>query len=106
MIHTIVTLVRDRPGVLNRAVSLFRRRGLNIESLTVTRSDREGISRITWTVDMDNVTQIMQQLDKLIDVLEVRQLSSPESSPTEDSSRSDAAVPTSPTAITQADGVA
>ena len=45
--QTLIVYVEDQPGTLNRIVSLFRRRGFNIESLTVGRSEREGISRIT-----------------------------------------------------------
>src|SRR5439155_743223 len=48
--QTLIVYVEDQPGTLNRIVSLFRRRGFNIESLTVGRSEREGISRITVLV--------------------------------------------------------
>ena len=106
MMHTIVTLVRNHSGVLNRAVSLFRRRGLNIESLTVTHTDQEGISRITWTLDTDDVIPVIRQLEKLIDVLEVHHVSPQDSSPTAPSSHRDVLPPTSSTAITQADGIA
>jgi len=75
--HTLVALVQDRPGVLNRAVSVFRRRGINIESLTVTRTEREGLSRMTWIVTADSVAPVLAQLEKLIDVLEVRDLGAP-----------------------------
>ncbi len=73
MKHTLVALLRDQPGVLNRAVSLFRRRGFNIESLTVGHSEQPGISRMTLVVDGDNtsVEQVIKQLYKLIDVLKV-----------------------------------
>jgi len=71
MKHTLVALVQDRPGVLNRAVSLFRRRGLNIESLTVSRTEREGVSKMTWVVESDNITPVIAQLEKLIEVLDV-----------------------------------
>jgi acetolactate synthase-1/3 small subunit len=47
MHHSIVALVEDKPGVLNRVASLFRRRAFNIESLTVGRTDVPGISRMT-----------------------------------------------------------
>lgn len=73
MQHTLVALLRDQPGVLNRAVSLFRRRGFNIESLTVGHSEQSGVSRMTLVVDGDNtsVEQVIKQLYKLIDVLKV-----------------------------------
>ena len=45
--HTFVVTVEDQPGVLNRVSSLFRRRNYNIESLTVGRTERPGISRMT-----------------------------------------------------------
>ncbi len=73
MKHTLVALLRDQPGVLNRAVSLFRRRGFNIESLTVGYSETPGISRMTLVVDGDttSVEQVIKQLYKLIDVVKV-----------------------------------
>jgi acetolactate synthase I/III small subunit len=73
MKHTLVALLRDQPGVLNRTVSLFRRRNFNIESLTVGHSETPGISRMTLVVDGDvtSVEQVMKQLYKLIDVLKI-----------------------------------
>ncbi len=73
MKHTLVALLRDQPGVLNRAVSLFRRRGFNIESLTVGHSETPGVSRMTLVMDSDttSVEQVIKQLYKLIDVLKV-----------------------------------
>ena len=69
--HTIVALVQDRPGVLNRAVSLFRRRGFNIESLAVGHSETPGISRLTLVVESEDVEQVTKQLYRLIEVLKV-----------------------------------
>ncbi len=71
--HTVVALVEDRPGVLNRVASLFRRRGFNIESLAVGHTEREGLSRMTIVVDGANtqVEQVEKQLYKLIDVVKV-----------------------------------
>ena len=60
--HTIVALVQDRPGVLNRTVSLFRRRGYNIESLAVGHTETEGVSRMTLVVESDHVEQVVKQL--------------------------------------------
>lgn len=71
--HTVVALVEDRPGVLNRVASLFRRRGFNIESLAVGPTDQEGLSRMTIVVDGATtvVEQVEKQLYKLIDVVKV-----------------------------------
>jgi acetolactate synthase-1/3 small subunit len=71
--HTVVALVEDRPGVLNRVASLFRRRGFNIESLAVGHTERDGLSRMTIVVDGANtqVEQVEKQLYKLIDVVKV-----------------------------------
>ncbi len=72
-INTIVAHVEDRPGVLARVASLFRRRGFNIESLTVGPCEEAGISRMTIVVDGDDrtVDQVCRQLYKLIDVVSV-----------------------------------
>jgi acetolactate synthase-1/3 small subunit len=69
--HTLVVTLRDRPGVLNRAVSMFRRRGYNIASLTVGHAERAGISRMTLVVESQNVEQVAKQLYRLVDVLRV-----------------------------------
>lgn len=71
--HTLVALVEDKPGVLNRVASLFRRRGFNIESIAVGHTERLGISRMTVVVDgtAASVEQVRKQLDKLIDVVKV-----------------------------------
>ncbi len=75
--HTIVALVEDRPGVLTRIASMFRRRGFNIASLAVGKSERPGLSRMTFLVDGDQNTvyQVTKQLDKLIDVILVSDIS-------------------------------
>lgn len=71
--HTIVALVEDRPGVLNRIASLFRRRGYNIASLAVGPSEEPSLSRMTFVVEGDEavVEQVTKQLNKLIDVVKV-----------------------------------
>ncbi len=71
--HTVVALMEDRPGALNRVISLFRRRCFNIESVTVGHTDVPGISRLTIVVDGANtaVEQVTKQLYKLIDVVKV-----------------------------------
>jgi len=71
MKHTLVALLRDRPGVLNRAVSLLRRRGFNIESLTVAPSETAGVSRMTMVIDVDDIARVIQQFGRLIEVLDV-----------------------------------
>jgi acetolactate synthase-1/3 small subunit len=72
--HILVVLVMDRPGVLNRVASLMRARNFNIDSLAVSRTDRENISRMTLTLHGDDVAveQAAKQLYKLIDVLKVQ----------------------------------
>lgn len=74
--HTIVALVQDRPGVLNRVSSLFRRRGFNISSLAVGKSEQPNLSRMTFVVEGDEATveQLTKQLHKLIDVIRVSEL--------------------------------
>ena len=76
MKHTVAALVEDRPGVLNRVASLFRRRGFNIDSLAVGTTEERGISRMTIVVDGDDgvVEQVEKQLYKLIDVVKVSDL--------------------------------
>lgn len=78
--HTIVALVEDRPGVLTRVASMFRRRGFNIASLAVGKSERPGLSRMTFVVngDEDTVNQVTKQLDKLIEVIRVSDISNQE----------------------------
>ena len=71
--HTLVALVEDKPGVLNRIASLFRRRAFNIRSLAVGGSEHPGLSRMTIVVggDAAQVEQVRKQLDKLINVIKV-----------------------------------
>jgi acetolactate synthase-1/3 small subunit len=71
--HTLVALVENKPGVLNRVASLFRRRGFNIESIAVGHTEVPGLSRMTIVVDgtVASVEQVRKQLDKLIDVVRV-----------------------------------
>lgn len=75
--HTLVALVADKPGVLNRMASLFRRRGFNIESIAVGHSETPGLSRVTIIVDgtSTSVEQVRKQLDKDVDVAKVTDLS-------------------------------
>ena len=71
--HTLVALVEDKPGVLTKVASMFRRRGFNIASLAVGNSEQPGLSRMTFVVNGDEYTvgQVVKQLDKLIEVIEV-----------------------------------
>ena len=73
--HTIVTTVENKPGVLARVAGLFSRRGFNIESLAVAPTDDDRFSRITFTVDVESapLEQVVKQLDKLINVVEIRE---------------------------------
>jgi acetolactate synthase-1/3 small subunit len=76
MQHTLVALVEDKPGVLNRVASLFRRRAFNIESLTVGHTDCPGVSRMTIVVDSNQTSaeQVMANLYKLVNTLQVSDL--------------------------------
>jgi acetolactate synthase-1/3 small subunit len=71
--HTIVALVEDKPGVLNRIASKWRQRGFNIESLAVGHSEIPGLSRMTFTVDgaKHDVDQVTKQLFKVIEVVNI-----------------------------------
>jgi acetolactate synthase-1/3 small subunit len=71
--RTFVATVEDRPGVLNRVVSLIRRRGYNIDSLAVGATESPAVSRITLVVraDEDTARRVRASLLKLVDVLRV-----------------------------------
>jgi len=71
--RTLIAWVEDKPGVLNRVASLFRRRAFNIESLTVGHTEQPGISRMTIVVDSDrtDVQKVAQNLYKLVNVIRV-----------------------------------
>ena len=76
MQHTLVVLVEDKPGVLNRVASLFRRRVFNIESLSVGHTAEPGISRMTIVIDSDQASteRVTAYLYKLVNVLQVEDL--------------------------------
>ena len=78
MHHTLIALVEDKPGVLNRISSLFRRRNFNIESLTVGRTAERGVSRMTIVIDSDQASaeRVIAYLYKLVNVLQVEDLGS------------------------------
>jgi acetolactate synthase-1/3 small subunit len=74
--HTLIAYVEDKPGVLNRVASLFRRRNFNIESLTVGGTDQAGVSRLTVVVEASEAgARIVEaNLYKLVNVLRVDDL--------------------------------
>lgn len=76
--HTMIAWVEDKPGVLNRISGLFGRRNFNIESLTVGHTEKPGVSRMTFVVrgTWRDIQQVRMQLFKLINVLEVQDLTS------------------------------
>ena len=79
--HTLVALVEDRPGVLNRVSSLLRRRNFNIESIAVGHTEQFNLSRMTIIVEGDDakVEQVRKQLDKVVDVVKIVDITSNES---------------------------
>ncbi len=76
MLHTIAPIVENKPGVLVRTAGLFSKRGFNIESLTVGATDNPDRSRMTITVEGDEVVleQVTKQLNKLVNVIRVSEL--------------------------------
>jgi acetolactate synthase-1/3 small subunit len=80
--HVLVALLEDKPGVLNRMASVFRRRGFNIESVNVIdtinmgSSELPNLTRVTIVVSgsKDMVTQLKRQLEKIIDVVKVSEI--------------------------------
>ena len=74
--HTLSVLVENHAGVLSRVAGLFSRRGFNIDSLAVGVTENPEVSRITIVVDGDEyvVEQVSKQLNKLIDVIKIKQL--------------------------------
>jgi acetolactate synthase-1/3 small subunit len=76
MQHVLSLLVEDKPGLLTRVAGLFARRGFNIESLAVGKTEVEGLSRITVVVDVEGLPleQVTKQLNKLVNVLKIVEL--------------------------------
>ena len=76
MLNTFVVYVENKPGVLTRVASLFRRRAFNIDSLTVGRTEKPEVSRMTITVeaDHDQARRIEANLYKLVNVLLVENI--------------------------------
>jgi acetolactate synthase I/III small subunit len=77
-VHTLSVLVENKPGVLARVAGLFSRRGFNIESLAVGTTESPHVSRMTIVVDAENspLEQVTKQLNKLIHVLKIVELTS------------------------------
>ena len=74
--------MQDKPGALHRSVTLFRRRSYNIATLHVERSEMAGISRMTVGIEAPSSAQVMTELERLVDVLSVRDVTRrPESVP-------------------------
>lgn len=78
LFHTLVVDVENKPGVLARVAGLFSRRGFNIKSLAVAPTNDDRFSRITIAVDAESapLDQVVKQLDKLINVVNIRELDS------------------------------
>jgi acetolactate synthase I/III small subunit len=78
MLHTFIVYVENKPGVLSRVVSLFRRRAFNIDSLTVGRTEKPEVSRMTIVVDADadQARRIVANVYKLVNVLLVDDITS------------------------------
>ena len=78
MQHTLIALVENKPGVLNRVASLFRRRNFNIESLNVGRTENPAVSRMTIVMDSDalEARKVEANLYKLVNVIDVQDVTS------------------------------
>jgi len=80
--HVLVALLEDKPGVLNRMASVFRRRGFNIESvnvidtINVDNSELPDLTRVTIVLSGTKTTveQLKKQLDKIVDVVKVSEI--------------------------------
>ncbi|MBS7651686.1 MAG: acetolactate synthase small subunit [Candidatus Bathyarchaeia archaeon] len=75
-LSTVAFLVENKPGVLFNVTNLFRRRGFNIESISVGPLDDPELARMTITLKADSrvLNQIVEQLDKMVDVIRVKRL--------------------------------
>lgn len=74
--HVIAMLVEDQPGVLTRIAGMFARRGFNIDTITVGKTTKKGISKMVITVIGDDATleQVEKQVNKLIDTIKVTEM--------------------------------
>jgi len=75
-LHAVMMLVEDKPGVMSRVAETFRRRSINIDTITVGKSEREGLSRIIVTLrqNAETVDLVVRLLKKMIDVVEIKEL--------------------------------
>ena len=75
--HVISTLVENKPGVLQKVAGLFTRRDFNIDSITVGQSEVDGLARMVITVKADDklLEQVTKQLNKLVDVIKIKDIS-------------------------------
>jgi acetolactate synthase-1/3 small subunit len=75
--HVISTLVENKPGVLQKVAGLFTRRDFNIDSITVGESEVDGLARMVITVKADEkiLEQVTKQLNKLVDVVKIKDIS-------------------------------
>ncbi len=80
MRHILAVLVENNPGVLTRVAGLFSRRGYNIDSLTVGRTEDHRVSRMTIVVEGDDLVldQVTKQLNKLVDVIKINDITAAE----------------------------
>jgi len=80
MKHTLSVLVENKPGVLTRIAGLFARRGYNIDSLAVGRTEDPAVSRMTIVVEGDErvIEQVTKQLNKLVDVIKLTDMTNEE----------------------------
>lgn len=74
--HVVSFIVENKPGVLFKVSNLFRRRGYNIEGITVGTMIDPELSRMTVTINADSreLNQIIEQLDKLVEVIKIKRL--------------------------------
>lgn len=70
--RTVVALMQNRPGALNRTVGLLRGRNAGLRSLAIGESEVAGVARLTVVVDVEDADQVVKQLNRLIEVLEVK----------------------------------
>ena len=75
--HVISALVENKPGVLQKVAGLFTRRDFNIDSITVGESEVDGLARMVITVKADEkiLEQVIKQLNKLVDVVKIKDIS-------------------------------
>jgi acetolactate synthase-1/3 small subunit len=79
--HVISMLVEDQPGVLTRIAGMFARRGFNIDTITVGKTTKKGVSKMVITVigDDNTLEQVQKQINKLIDTIKVMEMPSDKS---------------------------